>query len=468
MSLVQFLRILISRKWIILGSFLACLVVATIVGMLLPKRYPAEARVILDITTPDPVTGRTYAGRDARGYVRTQTELIRDMRVAGLVVDRLGLTNSPEVIAAYRASGRSEEDGGMRAWYGRQIINNTSAGLVSGSSILAIRYVSGDPDQALAIVTALREAYVESTLQFRTDSASRTGDWYREQAEKARQELNEAEEELSKFMTEHRLVFQGGTDSEAAKLETLRSALAKARSSRVDAQTNSSVRLVNDPVVDSLRMQLATIEDELALAGTRFGPEHPSYKAIEARRNTIRTQISQAQASTRTGVAAVSGASSQSVAELEREVAAQEAIVLERKPIIDELMHLNREVEMRRDRYARASARTAELRLEADSSETGMVVLGDPTVSKTPSFPNIPLIMALAAGGGLALGIIAALFMEFIARRVRGPEDLAYAAGVPVLATVGTPPSSPLRLRIRRLISRRYRGDGDSRELQVV
>lgn len=468
MSLLQFLRILLSRKKIILGSFLSCLVVATVVAMLLPKRYPAEARVILDIVRPDPVTGFSYGGRDSRSYVRTQTELIRDMRVAGLVVDRLGLANDPNVIAAYEASGRSEADGGIRAWYGRRIINNTSAGLVAGSNILAIAYQSSNPDQALAIVTALREAYVESSLQFRTDSASRTSDWYRQQAERAREELSEAEEALSRYMIEHSLAVQSGVDSETAKLETLRAALGRARSSRVDAEASSSVRLVEDPVVDSLRMQLATVEDELALAGTRVGPEHPTFKAIEARRNTLRTQISQAQANTRSGVAAVAGASTRSVAQLEREVAEQEAVVLERKPIIDELMHLSREVEMRRDRYSRAAARTAELRLEADSSETGLVVLGDPTVSKRPSFPNIPLIMALAACGGFGLGVFAALFTEFIARRVRGPEDLAYAAGVPVLATIGTPPPSPLRLRIRRLISRRNRRGGDGTELQVV
>ena len=48
MSVIQFLRILLARWKLILGTTLACLVVATTVAMLLPKRYPASARVRLD------------------------------------------------------------------------------------------------------------------------------------------------------------------------------------------------------------------------------------------------------------------------------------------------------------------------------------------------------------------------------------------------------------------------------------
>ena len=105
MSLIQFLRILMARWKMILATMLACLAVATTIAMLLPKRYPATARVLLDIGRADPVTGEVVSGRD-RGYVRTQVELIKDMRVAGQVVDQMGLANDPRTIAAYEATGR--------------------------------------------------------------------------------------------------------------------------------------------------------------------------------------------------------------------------------------------------------------------------------------------------------------------------------------------------------------------------
>ena len=228
MSLIQFLRILMARWKMILGTMLACMAVATTVAMLLPKRYPATARVLLDIGRADPVTGEVVSARD-RGYVRTQVELIKDMRVAGQVVDQLGLANNPATIAAYEATGRTEADGGIRAWLGQQIINDTDAGVVAGSSIMEISYQSADPERSKQVVGLLRDAYIDQSLRFRTDAAGRSGDWYREQADKARVALASSEAELSAFMGKNDIVIVNGMDGESAKLAALQGSLQQAR-----------------------------------------------------------------------------------------------------------------------------------------------------------------------------------------------------------------------------------------------
>ena len=215
MSLIQFLRILAARWKLIFGTMLACLSIATTVGLLLPKRYPATARVLLDIGRPDPVTGQAISGRD-RSYTRTQVELIKDMRVAGAVVDRMGLVNDPGTVAAYERTGRSASDGGIRAWLAQQIIDNSEAGLVAGSSIMEIRYQTSSPERAKQVAGLIRDAYIDESLRFRTDAAGRSGDWYREQADKARATLNTAETALSDFMVKNDIVVVGGMDSETA------------------------------------------------------------------------------------------------------------------------------------------------------------------------------------------------------------------------------------------------------------
>ena len=466
MSLIQFLRILLARWKMILATMLACLAVATTIAMLLPKRYPATARVLLDVGRPDPVTGQAVSGRD-RGYVRTQVELIKDMRVAGAVVDRLGLANDPNTIAAYEASGRSAADGGVRAWLGQQIINDTEAGVVSGSSILEISYQSSDPERAKQVVGVIRDAYIDESLRFRTDAAGRSGDWFREQAEKARASLQESEKTLSDFMQKNDIVVVNGMDSESAKLAQLTASLQQARGMQSTTDAAVAGRLANDPVADQLQVQLSAIEDELALAGARLGPQHPSYKALQARRNTVASQLSQARAKSQQSVSALAGAATRSVSELEGQVAAQEKVVMQRKPVLDEFVRLNREVELKRQQYERATARTDELRLQADVSEAGLVVLGDPVASRSPSYPKVNLIIGLSAFFGLALGVLAAIVSEFIARRIRGHEDLAFASGVPVLVTVGAAKPSPLRLRLQKLLGRRDPSDGEG-ELQAI
>lgn len=467
MSLIQFLRILLARKNMILLTMLACLVVATVVVVALPKRYPGSARILMDNVRPDPVTGQGISATAARGYAQTQIQFIKDLRVSGQVVDRLGLANDPATIAAYEASGRSAADGGIRNWLAQQISDRTDAVPVGSSSIIQIVYNGRTPEEARQFAGLIRDAYIDTTLRFRVDSASRYGDWFGEQATKARQDLQQAEAAMADFMKANDISMQGGVESETVKLQGLQAAVQAARGSQSATEAMAAARIANDPAVDALRGQMALLQDQLAEASARLGPNHPTYKALESRIGTLQKQMSIAQSSSRGGVSAVAGAARQSLSQLEAQLAAQEQVVLDRRPLMDRLVLLARDVEMKRAQYERAVARQADLQLEAASSETGLVVLGDPTSSTTPSYPKIPQVIGLSAFFGLALGIFAALVTEFFARRIRGAEDLAYAAGAPVIVTVSGSESSPFRQRLQRLFGRRG-DDVGSGELQAI
>lgn len=466
MSLVQFLRILLARWKIILAAMAVCTLVAAAVASVLPRRYPASARVLLDIGSPDPVTERVISGRD-RSYTRTQMQLIKDMRVAGAAVDRLGLAQNPQTIAAYERTGRTESDGGIRAWLARRIINNVDANLVAGSSILEISYQGSSPAQAKEIVGALREAYVDESLRFQTDAASRSGDWYREQTDKAREALVAAESGLSDYMRKNDIVVVGGMDSETAKLAALQASLQQARGSQSTTDAAVAARVGSDPVAERLETQLAEIDDNLAFARSRLGPEHPQLKALQARRATVAAELSRANARSQRTLGTMANVATQSVAKLERQVDEQEKVVLDRKPVIDEFVRLSREVDQKRTQYETATSRTDNLRLQADVSDAGKVILGDPVASNTPSYPKTNLVIVMAALFGTALGLVVAVLAEFIARRVRGQEDLAFAAGVPVLVTVGSTLPSPFRTRVKKLLGSRT-GDGPPSEPQVI
>lgn len=466
MSLIQFLRILLARWKLILASMLACTVVAALVAGSLPKRYPATARVLLDIGKPDIVTGQVISGRD-RSYTRTQIELVKDMRVAGAAVDRLGMASNPDTIAAYQRTGRSEADGGIRAWLAQRISNNTSARLVSASAILEITYQASTPEQAKEVVSVIRESYVDESLRFRTDSATRSGDWYREQAEKSREALIAAEAALADYMREHDIMIVGGQDSETAKLNALQASLQQARGTQSSTDAVVATRVGNDPVVQRLETQLATIDDELAFAQSRLGAEHPQFKALQARRSTVAAELSRANARAQSTVSTMSSVAQQSVAKLEAQVAEQEKIVLDRKPVLDEFVRINHDVMLKREQYQKAASMTDNLRLQADVSEAGMVILGDPVASNTPSYPKFRLVVVMALLFGTGLGLVTAILAEFLARRVRGQEDLAFASGVPVLVTVRSVRPGRLRQRARKLLGYRFQ-DRAGHEPQVV
>ena len=78
MTIVQFLRILWARRLIVAAAAISCVLGAFVVTQIVPPRYQAQSRVMLDIVKPDPLTGQTQAGNFARAYTKTQIELIQD------------------------------------------------------------------------------------------------------------------------------------------------------------------------------------------------------------------------------------------------------------------------------------------------------------------------------------------------------------------------------------------------------
>lgn len=462
MSIAQVLRILIARRWIIFITLVTCVVVALATAKSLPERYRASARIVLDVLKPDPVTGQMMGGAAMRSYIRTQTELIQDYRVAGDVVDRAGWLQNPTVIASWQAETNGVGD--MRRWAAARIIESTNANMIEGSNILEITYESPNPAASKSIVNLLRESYIDASLRFKTDSAGRTADWYREQSNRALKALNAAEATKAKFEQENGIIVgPQNADAENVKLAGLQQALMAARSNVGTQEYEAVKQSLNSPVVDSLKVQLSTLNDQIQQAGERLGSEHPSYKALITRRDSLNREIARESASARASGAAQSGTSRRSIAQLEAEYAAQKALVLGMKDKMNQLAQMQREIDLRRVQYETAAQKTADLRLQANLSESGLVVLGDAISSSKPVFPNWPLIIGAAVGFGLALGLVVALLAELMARRVRGPEDLAFASKSHVLAVVSEAQPSPFIERIRR----RFRsGRKDSPEWQ--
>src|SRR3546814_9233987 len=110
---------------------------------------------MLNFIKPDPVTGEVISSSFARTYTKTQTELIRDYRVAGQVVDKLGLAGNPELQAEFAelpVEGRTD----FRRWLAGSIIAHTDAELVPGTNILEIR--SEEPTSELQSLMRLSYA----------------------------------------------------------------------------------------------------------------------------------------------------------------------------------------------------------------------------------------------------------------------------------------------------------------------
>lgn len=438
MSLVQFLRILAARKAIILATLIACFVAATITVSLLPPRYEAQTRVLIDVTKPDPLM--TQVGQNSMGaYIATQLKLIKDVQTAGVVVDDLGWATDPNNQAAFEAAGRPGGD--IREWLAQQVVDNTEARFAESSSIIEIVYRGTDPAQTQAIAQALREAFLKQTRNQRVAMATRSAAMFEEQAKRALAEIARAEEERTQYAKANGILVQpGGVDLESAKLAALSGATTAPTPGQLVAGT------AGNPQVAMLKQQIAQAQQTL-------GPNHPTLQALQRQLVALESQGG-------TGSRVIGGTTR---AEIESAFERQKARVLAQADKLDRLNQMQADIAVKRDQYQKLLAKAEEMKTIAQAGETNLEPLGNTTLPNTPVWPKKPLIIAMSIGLGLGLGVLLALLVELFARRVRSEDDLEFATGVPVLATVGQArPENSLSARLLRLIDRDGARRGDT------
>jgi uncharacterized protein involved in exopolysaccharide biosynthesis len=416
MNFEQIFRLLWARRGLIAIATIASLFAATVAGMILPPRYKAHARVMLNVVKPDPITGEIIATQFARAYVRTQTELIRDYRIAGKVVDNLNWAGSPELAEQY-ANRRSDDLRDFRRWMAQIVIDNTTAELVEGSNILDIAYTAPSPQGAASVAEALRQAYVEQAIAFRREDASKDADWFKDQASKLKEQLTAAEQRKNAFERENGIVLdEQDVDQEARRL----SALAQVAPS----QNMPSIAVgANNPAA----AQIAQIDAAISTAERTLGPNNPQLQDMKRQRAALANSASSS--------VVTAGPTGPSIG---AQYSAQLQKVLAQRGKTDEARRLSIEVAVLRDQYQKASIRSAELEQQAQAIESGLTLLGSATAPDKPSFPNWPLIIFGSLGLGLMLGVLAALVAELLARRVRCSADLRFG-DLPVLGEMAVP-----------------------------
>lgn len=427
MSLAQFLAILVARRWMILAAVCASLVGAALVVMIVPPRYTASTRVLLNLIKPDPVTGQVIGGQFAQAYTQTQTALIKDIGVAGAVVDDLHWSSDPTMLARYAVPGDPDA---ARHRMAQLIIDHTDAKLIQGSNIMEISYTGWSPEAAKAIADSIRRQYMQAAVSVKRQSAAESADWYQERADAAQRLLTMAENAKTEFEREHDIIMQDDkNDVDSERLAALSGAASAPAVSPIMPYTSAT---------SPAATELATVEAQLALASRTLGASNPVMIQLRQKRDVLTQQVAEERRAASAAGAAASSIANESGAAA-RQLEAQKARVLANRDNLTKLRQLQSEVDVRRDQYVKAAQAAADLRAQSTTDDAGVTVLNNAVAPEQPSFPNGPLIFFGSLALGLALGILAALLTELMNRRIRTARDLEdFVDGVPLLAVVGS------------------------------
>jgi len=453
MTFDQFLRI-VKARWLLAASIFLTIVTVTVIATLIwPKSYTASASVMVD-TRPDPVSAiNNMSNLMGTSFVATQVDIIGSPRVAQQVVRIMGLDQSPEMTQRWRDEAKGRGD--VNAWIASVISKNLEIRPSRESNVIEISYIGSEPKFAAAMANVFARAYIESTTQLRVDPARQYADFFEERArlardkiEKAQLKLAEAQKDKDIIATDERL------DVETQRLNELSQQVLMLKALRVDSSSRNresklrpdqTTEVLGNPVVSTLKNQMAMQEAMLSQVSERLGDRHPQVVELTANIQTLRNRIE-----AETGRVSKSVGANDSV-NVSRENAAvtayeeQRAKLLRLKDQRSQLAVLEREVESAQRVYEAIQMRLSQTSLESNNSQSDVVLLNAATEPSAPSSPRFVLNVALSIVMGALLSLIVVLAIELLDRRVRSSFDIMDTIELPVLGILPGPSSSSLK-----------------------
>jgi chain length determinant protein EpsF len=421
-------------------------VTTVVVSLLLPKQYEAGASVVIDVK-PDPVSAMAFPSMALPSFMATQVDILTSDRVALRVIRDLKLLDNAGLREQWQTDGGGK--GTVEQWLIDLLQKNLDVKPSRESNVIQISYKSPDARFAAGLANSFANAYIATTLELRTDPAKQFSSFFVAQSKDARTALEAAQAKLSAFQREKGIIAADERmDVENARLAELSTqlvqmqAIASESTSRQQQAGSAGDRMqevLNNPLIAGLKADLTRGEARLQELNSKFGDNHP--QVVEARANIgeLRTRIDAETRRVTSGVGVTNTINKQREAQVRRELDAQRAKLLQMKAVRDQGQVLVREVENAQRSYDGVMARLNQTAMESQANQSYANLLTSAQPPAEHASPKLVLNTALAVFLGALLAVGTALLLELNNRRVRAPDDVVAALGLPVLGVLPKP-----------------------------
>jgi len=468
-ALGESFRILLKRKWIVIGCLATIFSVVAIASLRMTKVY--EAGGTIEINKPDASLNFQNSATFSLDYydpteLETELRILQSDLLAMQVIRELSLDRQPAFGGGSAPPAPSsldlspdplQSDPARAAAMVGSFKGGLHVALSPNTRIIEVHYRSPDPQMAANIVNMLMQTYVENNFKARFESTMQASDWLSKQLVDLQMKVETSQEKLVRYQKEHEIL---GTDEKTniitAKLDELNKQLTMAESDRMDKEAiyrlvesgdpdaiASNAGGIQDPgsqsasqLLETLRAKQADLKIQAADLSTQFGPSYPKLTEINNQLKEIDAQI---QAEQKKIVSKLRG---QYTAALQREnmlhdaldKQKQEANKLNESAI--EYSLLKRDVDTNRQLYEGLLEKLKQAGVSAGLKSNNFRIVDSARPPLGPIEPNIPRNLMFAVVLGLASGVGLAFLLEGLDNTVRTTEQAQMISGLASLGMI--------------------------------
>jgi polysaccharide biosynthesis transport protein len=434
MTLYQFLLILRARYKVMLFALIATVATVVTISLLIPKQYTATAAVVIDLKSPDMVSGLILQGMLAPAYMTTQVDIINSDRVAKGAAKLLGVDKNAGAFTGLEA---------------RKLQKGLDVKPARESNLININFTGDDPDFAAAAANAFAQAYIDVNVDLRVTPARQNATFFDEQAKATRDKLEAAQLALTRYQQKNGITANDERlDFEIAKLNETSSQLTEVQGQTTDSQSkrksgkaDTVSEVMQSSLINDLKADIARLEAKLTEGNVNLGKNHPQTLRSEAELATLKAQLESETRKITSSIETTYQISKQREQQLQGAVSAQKTRVLALNRQRDELNVLRGDLESATKAFELVSQRASQTTIESRTNQTNITILNLATAPQDPSKPRVMFNTLISVFLGLLLGTALALSLELVNRRVRSGRDLAEALELPVLGTIAAAPN---------------------------
>lgn len=473
-DLREYWRILVKRRFTVLGVVAIVVTAALLSTLLMIPEYRSTAQVQISpqnariLEFGDFSGDGTTGGRTFQEFLTTQFEILRSRSLAEKVVVEHDLSDHPELAGEVRQRGLLNEaralagtvlgalrpeasaaEPDMRPERGaaRRLLDRLEVQPVRNSHLVNVSVRAFDPQLAALATNALVEEYIQSSLERRYEAGSEARRFLEGQLEDMRISLERSDQALMDFAREQNVadleerlsMARNSMRNMSERLNEVQAELVQLASWKVlieEGQTSHLDPVVNDEAIAGLQQRLVEANTEYTSLSEVFLDSYPAVEEVRSRINRLRQEITDRR---QTIVENILGRHENLLAQeraLQQAIEQREQSILALNERAVQYNILRREFETNRELYDGLLQRMKEIGVAAGVQENNIAVIDRARVAGAPFKPSLPRNLALALVLGLFGGVGLALLLEFLDGSVRRVEDIERLVDRPVLGMV--------------------------------
>lgn len=472
-GIMPYLRLIMRRKWTIIGCLLLGMAAGIVTLMIQTPIYEARVSMevqnfnqdFLDVGKVDPTT----VNYEADSYLQTQIKMIQSDGLLDRVVARVPFhaqnadtlpPDRPSFLRTLFRGPQVKPQMPREKAIGLAISNLRVRG--SGMTRLIEVYCDGtDPQFAADFCNTLAAEYLQQSLEVRWNSAQRVTNWLTEQLAGLKKTLEGSEEKLNQFTRSTGMISALDRDNvPAQRLTQLQDEMLRAQADRVVKQSKfellsssppeSLPEVLDDVSLRDYQMRLVDLRRQYAELSASLTANHPQVKKVEAQLRELASGFTTRRSNIIARIRNEYETACRREALLGNAYAAQAKLVSEQTTKNMQFTALKRDVDTTRDMYDSMLRRFKEAGVAAAMRVSNIRVVDQAKAPPFPDRPNRKLHLGLGLTGGLLFGLGFIFFRENLDSRLNGPGDAKYYLNLPELGLIPAAKVDPAFAELRR------------------